>query len=277
MKFLRRPRVGEWVPAISQTEYTRTLEVGLLVGIQRKVWRIVDVKPLSPGNWSERAAEEWVKAGSPDPWERTPVMVLAVPVGGGKRGGITIEPWDYAPSWNVVPEHFAVCSQCGEPAPCAEYEGEVEAVYEMGKMAERMAVPDGWCPGCSQPISSRQKVHWFPGPNLLNLLAADGVAFHQRRECRWSAAEYEGRWVAADPTRERSLLTLKCEGTVVVHDDGSAECWGAADSDCPSIYAEHRCHTACYAQTHGCPRGCTKVGHPGIRLARNLTPGGALR
>ena len=57
--------------------------------------------------------------------------------------------------------------------------------------------------------------------------------FHLRRKCDRDAAAYEDQWVAAEPGRKRSLLTLRCRGgTLIVHADGTGECFGADDSDC---------------------------------------------
>lgn len=118
-------------------------------------------------------------------------------------------------------------------------------------------------------------------PYVRNPLAAADPVFHLRRKCWGAAARYEEAWVATYPTAARSLLTLTCEGTVIVHEDGSGECFGAKDSDCPSIYARHRCMSACYIQSHGCGQGCTSRRH-GTRLSGHpahprdvLTGGGA--
>lgn len=179
-------------------------------------------------------------------------------------------------SWEVVGEHYALCHQCGEVPPCRESERAEFARREAAKADAMMQVLSGCCPACGEPITTRQKTITFDGPNALNPLdPAPRVVFHARRPCRQRAAEYEGRWVRADPSRRRTELTARCSGTVVVHGDGTGECFGRADgADCPTIYARHRMITACYAASHGCGLGCSRQGHPGARLADGLTPAG---
>lgn len=254
-----------WRPAMSTLCYDRQPPVGALIGLSYKVWRVVGIEPLNPGDWSERARDEWMTSGMPDPWRLAPFRVLAAPPDGGKQGSMLIEPWHYL-TWRLVPEDYAVCVRCGEPAPCREYEQRVQAEKEMAAAEKEMQLPDGYCPACREPITTRQKTHRFPGPNLLNPLGASDVEFHTRGKCHSGAALYEERWVAADPSRERSMLTLKCTGSVITHADGSAECVGRRDgAECPNIYARHTHYSACYARSHGCPRlecagsrhGCT--------------------
>lgn len=274
-----------WIPAIHEGRYgstgNRHPDVGWLIGVAHKVWRIVAVEPVDPGNWDDRARDEWIKWGMPDPWERAPFRVVVTdpddePDAWRKQDNhttITIQPWHYA-CWLVVPEHYAVCRHCGEPAPCRDLEQTVQAAVELAAAEKAMQVLDGCCPACQEPITARQKVHVFEGENLLNPLGAPDVRFHTRRQCHWSAAAYEEKWVKADPTRPRSLLTLACTGRVIVHGDGTGECHGAGEDGCPSIYARHKRVSACYVQSHGCGQGCAQEGHPGTRLAKDLAPNG---
>jgi hypothetical protein len=228
---------------------------------------VVEVKDRDPVDWDDEARDMWLKWGMPEPWSLAPYAVILSPSGGGKRMHLMIQPWHR--SWfSTLPEHYAVCVSCGELAPCTEITSERAAERVMERFERLANVMPGCCWGCSEPITSRQKVFWFPGPNVWLPTAPDGVRIHQRRSC-WSAAErYENDWVAADPIRPRTLLTLRCKGHIVVHHDGSAECFGAVKSDCPDFRARHQSYTACYAQSHGCPRGCPREGHPGARVRR---------
>lgn len=172
-------------------------------------------------------------------------------------------------------EHFSVCHCCGEVPPCLASEQDRYAREQAQLMAKRMAVPDGCCMACSEPISTRQKTLWFPGTNVWNPFGAPGVRFHARRGCRSTAARYEEAWIAAEEGRERSTLTLKCTGSVIVHEDGTAECLSRNDgSECPSIHAWHGYIGACHASSHGCGRGCSPDQHPGARVAEGLTHDG---
>lgn len=170
--------------------------------------------------------------------------------------------------WRELGEHYAVCNCCNELPPCSG----VRAERAVKKSVDAMKLPDGYCPACKEPITHRQKKYVFPGPNLLNPFGADGVQFHQRGKCSGGAAAYEEKWVAAEPARVRSLLTMRCSGTVTVHHDGTGECHGRNDGKaCPHILAQHRGMQACYTLTHGCHRGCEQGGHPGCRLHPGVT------
>lgn len=163
-----------------------------------------------------------------------------------------------------------LCSCCGHPWPCLEADQQAQAAKELKAAEREMRLLPGCCPACEEPVTSRQKSITFGGPNVRNPLA-EGPTFHLRSKCRSDAARYEEAWVADEPGRARSLLTLSCAGTVIVHGDGSAECFGADGSDCPSVYASHRGYMACYVQSHGCGQGCSTVGHPGTRIAGRPT------
>jgi len=189
----------------------------------------------------------------------------------GQHYGIRVKS-QYA-YWRYLDEHYTVCNCCNELPPCSGKRAE----HAVEKSVEEMKLPDGYCPACKEPITHRQKKHVFPGPNLLNPFGADGVQFHQRGMCHGAAVEYEEKWVRADPSRARSLLTLRCSGTVTVHGDGTAECHSRNDGeDCPNIYARHMGMRACYTLSNGCGRGCERQGHPGTRLSPGLNPAGDL-
>lgn len=159
-----------------------------------------------------------------------------------------------------------LCSCCQHPWPCREGDQQEQAERELAAAERELSLLPGCCPACREPVTSRQRSITFAGPNVRNPLA-EGPTFHLRRKCYGAAACYEDAWVADEPGRARSLLTLRCAGTVIVHHDGTAECFGADESDCPSVYAKHRRFMACYMQTHGCGRGCPTDGHPGTRVA----------
>lgn len=259
-----------WSPVlIERREYGRP-PVGVLIGFQGRAYRVISVDDIDPANWTEEenayaARNTWLK---PD---RLPYRVRVLPVGDDREHGLRVSPW-MSVTWHVLPEHYAVCAVCGDLAPCSGHSAEVTAARAVEKAEKDMAVLPGCCPACGEPITQRQATIDYPGPNLLNPLALPDVRFHTRQRCLSSAADYEEKWVAVDPViRPRSLLTLRCSGSVIVHADGTGECHGA--EDCPSIYARHRHYSACYVQTHGCGRECPREHHPGTRLAgrpRNL-------
>lgn len=254
-----------WTPAVSAGHTRDRLPpVGAVIAFDRKPWRVLAIDQLDPLNWSDRERDAWQEYGMPDPWDRQPVRVRVEPIGGGKARGLRVEPWHYSGWYSTLPEHYAICVSCGELAPCTHLTAQRQAVAAMEAQdkQDRKLMP-GCCPGCGEPVTSRQEAVTFPGPNLLSPLAHDSPTFHLRRRCRGSAERYEEMWVQADPSRPRSLLTLTCTGSVTVHHDRSRECHGAIDSDCPDPRAKHRSYSACYALSHGCPRGCPREGHRG--------------
>lgn len=163
-----------------------------------------------------------------------------------------------------------LCSCHSHPWPCLVADQQAQAEKELRTAEKALNLMPGCCPACEEPVTTRQRSITFGGPNVRNPLA-EGPTFHLRHKCYSSAASYEELWVNDEPGRPRSLLTLRCEGHVIVHHDGTAECHGAAGSDCPSIHARHRSYQACYVQSHGCGRECPVEGHPGTRVSGRPT------
>lgn len=195
--------------------------------------------------------------GEPHRWEKRPGRLSLRAAAGGY--GFAVYPGGRVP----------LCSCHQHPWPCLDQLQEQEAAAAAKRMAVELARIPGTCPACGEVVTSRQQSITFGGPNVKNPLA-EGPTYHLRRKCYSAAAAYEELWVNDEPGRARSLLTLSCEGSLIVHADGSADCHGAVDSDCPSIYARHRGYSACYLQSHGCPRldcegsrhGCSPAGRP---------------
>lgn len=258
-----------WEPAVrGARSFERRPPMGALIAVDRRPWIVAEINERDAIDWPDKARDEWLRIGMPETWDRRPFVAVLKPAQGGKTVHLEINPWHWSSWWTALPEHYAVCVSCGELAPCREITAERQAVDQMRRFERLASVMPGCCWGCSEPISSRQEVFTFPGPNVWMPTAPDNVRIHTRRKCISAAARYEEDWIAADPTRPRSLLTLRCRGTLVVHQDGSAECFGAAESDCPTVYAQHGSMTACYAQSHGCGRECSRDNHPGCRVNR---------
>lgn len=152
---------------------------------------------------------------------------------------------------------------------------EVEA--QVVRMHRLLDATSDCCMSCLVPIHEADKRITFYGKNLYNPLLGNGAKFHDKGKCREDAIIYENLWVQAVRGRRRSLLTLKCVGSLIVHGDGTAECHGRNDgSDCPTVHAKHSYVKPCHASTLGCGRGCTKEGHPGTKLDPRLSPEGYL-
>jgi len=264
--------MSDWRPDHVARNYGRGRpEVGEVVAYERRAWKVVLVTVEEPTPdeqdavdryttaWRDRALPYRIRLqrihGEPRDHENTHNEIqLRVPPGG--------RDWFPAYPNGRVP----LCSCHGHPWPCLEADQQAQAEREMARVEKALRLLPGCCPACEEPVTSRQRSITFGGPNVQNPLA-EGPTFHLRRKCRHAAARYEEAWVAAEPDRQRSLLTLACAGTVIVHGDGSAECFGADESDCPSVFARHRGMCACYLQSHGCGRGCSRHGHPGTRVA----------
>jgi hypothetical protein len=248
----------------------RRPEVGQVVAYDRRAWEVTHVSVADPEPDEIERLDAYVPA-----WRERmrPYRVSLRRVHGAKHerensaGDIALRArvggWSFPTYANG---RVPLCSCHGEPWPCIEADQQAQAEKELKRAEKVLKLLPGFCPACEEPVTRRQQSITFGGPNVRNPLA-EGPTYHLRRKCYRAAADYEELWVADEPGRRRSLLTLRCAGTVIVHADGSAECYGADDSDCPSVYAQHRGYCACYVQTHGCGRGCSPHGHPGTRIA----------
>lgn len=263
---------GAWHPAGVAREYGRRRPaVGDLVAYDHRAWEVTHVKLRDfDGDDQERA--DGYRPQYRD--EMRPYSVSLRRIHGERHEsensrqeiGLRIRAFVYGGFDRYENGRVPLCSCHGHPWPCAESDHQRQAEKEIKAAEKELRLIPGCCPACEEPVTSRQKSITFGGPNVRNPLA-EGPTFHLRHKCRGGAARYEELWVIAEDGRQRSLLTLACAGSVIVHGDGSGECFGAADSDCPSIYARHRYHSACYIQSHGCGRGCSSTDHPGTHLA----------
>lgn len=278
-----------WFPL--RTSGKDRVNVGELIAHKHAVWRVVRIEdvPLSDAD-----RDVWLNDGMPDPetWSARPYRITLDWVAGAappwakdgddrKRGTISV-PARAHPWWRVyTSERWPQCSCCGEPMPCrAELEDEQVSV-SLDQVARFEAIPAGACWACAEPITIRQKAVTYPGENL-DLPGGQQVHFHTRRACVRQAHEYEERWLAADPRRERILTWPRCDGVLVVHADGSSECRSGgmvlgkqrnSQPDCEGhLTHDHSSVQACYVSDNwltpsewegGCPRGCSRIGHPG--------------
>lgn len=257
-----------WRPAQSGGHLRDWPEPGELVAVNRTPYRVVEVRARELVDWSAESRDEWEASGFPEPWQYAPHALVCQPVTGGRPVHFSVNRRHLWSHVHRLPEHYAVCAQCGELAPCMETTSAQQAAVEMERFERLANILPGCCWSCGEPITSRQHALTYDGPNVWMPTAPEGVRFHERRACLSAATRYENDWAAADAARRRTLLTLACAGTLTVHADGSAECYGAESSDCPTIHARHRGYQACFTLTHGCPLGCSQVGHPGCHVRR---------
>lgn len=263
---------GNWHPLGVAREYGRRRpSVGDLVAYDYRAWEVTHVQVRD----FEADDEERLRGYRPEyrdemrPYSVTLRRVHGAPhdrENSRREIELRVRAFAYGGFDRYENRRVPLCSCHGHPWPCMDAEQQEQAEKELKAAEKVLRLMPGCCPACEEPVTSRQRSITFGGPNVTNPLA-EGPTFHLRRKCRNAAATYEEKWVTAEPGRQRSLLTLSCAGTVIVHADGSAECFGADKSDCPSVYARHRRYSACYIQSHGCGRGCTPTGHPGTRIA----------
>jgi hypothetical protein len=266
--------------------------VGRLVFYADAVWAVTAVEAL---DLDDDDRDRWLAEGMPDPgtWWAAPYRVDVKHIGGRRphddddgepvdEGSISVHTRHiHSPDfrWWVYPEsgRWPRCSCCGDPMPCRADREDRYVDAQLAELRRLESVMPGCCWGCREPITRRQHSVVYPGDNL-DLPGGPEVAFHTRRGCGWRADQYELRWLAADPSRDRILTWPKCAGRLVVHGDGTSECFGG-DVDCRGHEThDHADATACYEQTHGCPKDCARDGHPGTwrpRRRRRTTPGGA--
>lgn len=244
-----------WEPQGGERREWKDLAAGDLISLWRKVWRIVEVRPVPVADWDEDDQGYWdrvygkhvdtrairrIRPASEELWDRRPLYLTIVPATGGKRKHRRIRPYVTHRDAYVLSPHYPVCKDCGEPWPCTELDIAAEVDKEAAKLARLEKILPGCCWSCGDPITHRQGSVRFDGENLL-LPGAPPAVFHSRRTggCLSDAMSYEKRWVAADEGRR---WRLQCPGHLVRHVDGD-ECSG--DPHCPGGKVRHNsfaCH-----------------------------------
>lgn len=233
----RRPHLSyAWRPDGAQPKYREGPQVGDLVPLDHMVFRVVEINPRDPVDWSDEDRET-VQAFRNRPDKMPRVMILR-PLGVDDRnsdehyrlGGESRFIWHVYPN-----EHYPTCAKCHEPLPCREQMAE-RISAAAGKRMGRFDLA-GKCPSCEEVVTRRQESITFPD-NLV-VMFGPPVTFHLRRKCRHGAVQYEKDWVAADPDTRNARLS--CPGTLINHNDGTYECLPT----CPGPRTEHQCWTVC--------------------------------
>lgn len=197
------------------------LAPGVLVIWDRKPWRVVEFAERPLDLWGAKhearfaaATESWERyprGERPEKatWEGRPVAFVLVPDGKPHEKPIhLVGPANH--SWDVLPEHYWTCSACGELPPCKHEIAERIADMQAARAEVLMDIPPGHCLGCGEHITSRQKAHRFPGPNLWRPdLPENSAIFHARQECSGEVEHYRRQWEARGNSTEpqASLFT----------------------------------------------------------------------
>jgi hypothetical protein len=259
-------RQADWWPDHAARQYTPP-EPGQLLAFRHAVYRVVEVRPIPQDRWSAQQRMRHDRLAPESRWRQgaVPVVVVIRPVaitGEDPRArdhDLHLSCRRVQPEWWVYhDEHYPVCAICGEPTPCRERLGMRIAAKAMARMA-RYEQP-GVCPSCAQPVTPRQKS--FTYPDNIEIPGGPAVTFHVgRRGCRWAAAAYETRWIAADPQHRQPVWS--CTGNAISHSDGTYQC--SAGDACPGPLAEHAMFAACQSAS------CRKNGPAPCRPAAGAT------
>ena len=237
-------RYGDWEPQGGEHKAWLKLERGDLIQSDRKLWSVIEVRPVPVIDWDDHDREAYERhvrhhrnprfvplatetPRSEEEWHSRPLYLIVVPAGGGKRHHTKVCP--YAGLFRgayVISPHHPVCRDCGELWPCREVEITQEVQKQAAVMQRYEQVLPSCCWSCGEPVTGRQGSVTFDGDNLL-LLGAPPPVFHLRRKCRSSAMAYEKRWIAAEEGRR---WRLQCPGKQIRHVDGD-EC--SEDPFCP--------------------------------------------
>lgn len=243
-----------WYPAQRDVRYASTgrLAPGQIVVFKREPYRVVEFREVDAANWPDAYVEKWAEHGFPDVsgWYYRPVVVVLRDERDDTAKALHLQ-CSASKSWHVLPEHYAVCRRCGELPPCREVHNTAIADRAAERFEEQMAIMPGCCHACHEPITSRQKMHRFTGPNLVRPDLGDGSAvFHLRDSCRSGLRAYDERWAAAEPGRRRGFY---CDGNLTHHHGGTTAC---SNLECPSSEVRHRGvewhRPGVYAKYSGC-------------------------
>lgn len=227
-----------WEPEGGERRPWRDLHPGDPLMSRREIWRVREVRPVPVIDWDEHDREGFRtrnRGGLPEEdWPLRPLYLILLPVKGGKRRHVKVRPYA-RPTAYVLPFHYPVCTECGEPWPCPEIAIVKEVRKESARMEQLSRIMPGCCWGCGEPVTGRQKSIAFEGENLL-LPGAPEPVFHLRHGkpyCSSAAVDYEKKWVTAQPGRHPRL---HCPGNRIFHVDG-AEC--TEEPFCPGRDVHH--------------------------------------
>lgn len=288
---------NRWRPEGTRSTGYEPPKSGDLVAREHAVWRVEAVRYVEL-NDAER--ERWAELGMPDleKWKGRPYHLDVVWMGGARpdwscdgetdmKASLEVPASNYGryAEWDIYPPsgRWPMCSCCGEPMPCRAEMQDREVTAGMNRLAVLATKLPGHCWACDEPFSHRQKSVVYADGNL-DLPGGPEVKFHIRSKCAGRAQEYELRWIAEDPRRERVLTYPKCPGILYVHADGAAECTSGrmpltgepveSAPDCRGhLTHDHAVEASCYVGDRfdapqgdfpGCPRGCRPEGHRGI-------------
>lgn len=240
--------------------------VGDTFGFRYGAWKVLEIRPFCDADLTdEQRRKLMLRAAQHRHLHRPYAAVLELVAGPNliQPGRNPVHVDGHKMTWKLLGDRFQVCSCHGHPWPCQQVD--LDRVADSQTRALREAIrksdPD-LCGHCGEPITGRQKSIEYPGENV-DMPGAAPARFHLRGGCRDGTADYERRWLAVDPRRERILTWPVCHGWLIVHGDGSSVCRGGQPECEGHLTCDHYNSAACYLADNGCDRGCTPDGHPG--------------
>ncbi|MFF1650182.1 hypothetical protein [Streptomyces sp. NPDC058240] len=183
------------------------LEPGVLVIWDRQPYRVVELTERPIDLWGEKHEENFKEALArweryprgerPEKatWDGRPFVFVLTRDGQPKAELHLVGPYNH--SWEVLPEHYCICSACGELPPCRHEIAERIADSDAARASVLMDIAPGHCLGCGEYVNARQKAARFPGPNLWRPdLPEHSAVFHARQECSGEVERYRRQWEA---------------------------------------------------------------------------------
>lgn len=189
------------------------LAPGMLIVWERAAYRVTSIDERPDDLWPERFETAWDEhhaqwlrnlvaenAAGPEPqrstWSGRPVVLaLTNPACPKNQPLHVVGPAHHR--WEVLPEHYAVCVDCGDLAPCRHEVADKQADRETATARVRMTFPADACMGCGEAIAGRQKAIAFPGPNLWRPDLPGHARFHARQDCAGFVESYRTAWLAS--------------------------------------------------------------------------------
>lgn len=217
-----------WRSRQGKSLYGRRPTPGQIIAHEYRPWRVLEVASIDPTT----------TPGEPQRSRREAYMITLRPaalvtLASHHDDDISLRiPGGYF--LEVLPEHYALCVICQDLPPCRHDVQEKITARAMAQFAKYEQ--EGVCPACEEVITARQQK--VPFPVNIKIPGGPPVVFHRRRQCFWSAVEYDREWAQM----EGRPATLWCEGLLAVHGAGVGHC---SLESCPGVGAGHRSMFQC--------------------------------
>lgn len=192
--------VPRWQPTGATREHYLRPPVGVIIALNRRPYRVIEVREIDPANWTEEEQGTFVRrhgaTARPEQWRQRPLVLVVDELPAGERKHARMRG-DRLNEWFILTEHYPVCVHCQELHPCRHMTTEAEVARGEAKLDKLTSIAPGCCWWCGDPITRRQKKVTFEGPNLLLPGGHTPVEFHGRSGCSTGVWSYEDKIKAA--------------------------------------------------------------------------------